>query len=48
MVLPTETTTAAGEATFGRKLILIIILWIIVTVAIGILLVLASPWLTGL
>ena len=48
MVLPTETTTAGGEATFGRKLMLIIIVWIIITVSIGILMVLASPWLTGL
>lgn len=47
MVLPKETVSASAEAEFGRKLMIFTIIWIIVTVLVGVLLVLASPWVGG-
>lgn len=48
MVLPTETATPAGEANFGRQLAIFSVIWIVVTVLVGILLVVISPWLGGI
>lgn len=48
MVLPKETASPTAEAEFGRKLAIITVIWIVATVLVGILLVLASPWLSGL
>ena len=48
MVLPDDTTSPSGEAKFGRNLAIFTIIWIVLTVVIGILLVFASPWMSGL
>lgn len=45
-MLPEETVSPEGEATFGRQLMIISIVWIVVTVLVGIALVLVRPWLT--
>ena len=47
-MLPQDTVSPAGEAEFGRKLIIFTVLWIVATVIVGILLVLAAPWMVGL
>ena len=47
-MLPRETATPQGEATFGRKLAYFSVVWIVATVLIGILLVAVSPLLSGL
>lgn len=48
MVLPQETRTPAGEATFGRKLMILTIIWIVLTILVGVFLVLIAPWMSGL
>lgn len=45
-MLTEDTTSAEGEATFGRQLFIVIVLWVLITVALAILMILLSPWLT--
>lgn len=46
-MLPSETSTPAGEVAFGNRLMWISIVWIVGTVLVGILLVLLAPMLIG-
>lgn len=48
MVLPQDTASTTGEVEFGRKLAIFSVIWIVVTVLVGILLVFASGWMSGL
>lgn len=45
-MFPEDLGSTEGEATFGRQLVILIIAWVVITVAIAIVLILLSPWLT--
>lgn len=46
-MLPTDVSSSEGEAAYGTRVMIISILWIVVTVLVGVLLVILAPALTG-
>lgn len=47
IMFPEDTTSAEGEATYGRRLTIFIVVWLAITIALAILMILLAPWLTG-
>lgn len=46
-MFPEDTTSAEGEAAYGRRLTIFIVVWLAITIALAILMILLAPWLTG-
>lgn len=47
-MFPSETAGESEETAYGYRLVYLTILWILATVAAGLLLILLAPWMQGL
>lgn len=47
-MLPTETAGERDEIEFGRRLMYLGTAWIVATIAVGVLMVIAAPWMQGM